>query len=380
MEPEVVFNLWVFVQSIGPMHVIHGLGVRSYVMSGSDDEMTKLLKELAVSDFHFARRFPLPDRYYLNVSEEDGVFRASSGDTAPTGKKVRKGLALVRPDISGMHQMEYFKEALDVAETSLPSRPLGVNGAKARVPTVNRKNLLSVITTVNVDSNGNQVALVDSPYKAEPPKAAICLWAFNDDQARAIYAVSGRGYMLHGSNSDKTRALKALALNDYSMATALPIAESMSANVNGVAKKGVLAASPGDTYSKSLFDDVFQSIENEIPAMIGVDGKIKNKTSIKARDLMVISTQVTEHADKAAATTSIKLIDSPDPAAPANQAVDTPQPVPATQVAERAGKAPGVIAAKLLDDPVATPVRVGTTNVAQEPAARRTLLQRLFGR
>src|SRR5271166_4907458 len=34
MEPEVVMNLWVFVQSVGLMHLIHELGVRPYMMTG----------------------------------------------------------------------------------------------------------------------------------------------------------------------------------------------------------------------------------------------------------------------------------------------------------------------------------------------------------
>ena len=116
MEPEVVMNLWVFIQSIGQMQVIHELGVRPYVMRGSDDEMTRLLKALSISDFHFARRFPLPDRYYLEIKQSDGWLRPGTGDTWPqTPGTARKGLALVNPMISGMGQMEYFKEALDVS-------------------------------------------------------------------------------------------------------------------------------------------------------------------------------------------------------------------------------------------------------------------------
>jgi len=325
MDAEVVFNLWVFVQSIGPMHVIHELGVRPYVMSGSDDEMTRLLKELAVNDFHFARRFSLPDRYYLNVSEEDGVFRASSGDILPAGKTVRKGLALVRPDISGMHQLEYFTEALDVVEASLPTRLIGVNGAKARTPNLNRKNLLSVITTVNVDSSGNQAARIEGSRKPESPTAAISLWLSSDERTKTVYAVSGRGYMIPGSNSDKMGILRALALNDFSMAFALPIPERMSTSGDG--KVGnVLTGSPSNTYSKVLFNDVFQAIEGEIPATIGIDGKIKNKTTVNARVSMSIATQVTEYADRAADTTSVRVIDSPDLTDRTKHTVDTPRP------------------------------------------------------
>lgn len=232
MEPEVVMNLWVFIQAVGPMNLIYELGVRPYMMSGSDDEMTKLLKDLAVSDFHFAHRFALPDRYHVKITEEAGMIVASSSDTIPEAGGVRTGLALVRPDISGMHQMEYFKEALDVVEKTLPTRRLGIDGVETYMPRVNRKNLLSVITNVNVDSNGNQVPLLPGdPRRQASPSAVANLWIFHDERAKAIYAVSGRGYMVHGSDSEKTRILKTLAPHDFSMVQAQSIPKRFSVNV-----------------------------------------------------------------------------------------------------------------------------------------------------
>jgi len=325
MEPEVVMNLWVFVQSIGPMHVIYELGVRPYVMSGSDDEMTKLLKELAVSDFHFARRFPLPDRYYLKTKEEGGWFTAESGDTMQTGERVRKGLALVRPDISGMQQMEYFPEALDVVEKSLPARRLGIDGLETTMPRVNRKNLLSVITNVNVDDKGNQVARLDDPRRHASPSAVVNLWMFRDEKAKAIYALSGRGYMVHGSDSDKARILKTLARNDFSMVKGLPVPESFWTDVGGKFKNGgVLTISSDNTYSRDLFNEVYQAIEHEIPTAIGIDGKIKNPVAITARQSMAIATQITEHANKTADATPISLVSAPSPPKPSGQSERPP--------------------------------------------------------
>jgi hypothetical protein len=106
----------------------------------------------------------LPDRYFLTITEEEGWLRASTGDTVTMkggDGEVRKGLALVNPQISGMHQTEYFKEALDVVGTSFPTRRLGIDGVESHVPSVNRKDLLSVITSVKVDQGGNQVAQVE---------------------------------------------------------------------------------------------------------------------------------------------------------------------------------------------------------------------------
>jgi len=233
MEPEVVMNLWVFTQSVTPkalfpdlghlsmkMHVIYELGVRAYVMSGSDDEMTGLLKELSVSDFHLADRFPLPSRYYVQVKEESGQFRASSGDNEPDWPNVRRGVALVRPDIAGMQQIEYFKEALDAFERTLPARSLYPMGDEMRTSTVNRSNLLSVITTVDVDEDGNQVAKLVATRKSSTPSTITNLWLSHDEKAGAIYALSGRAYLIHGSDSDKARVTKRLA-HDFSLTSQL---------------------------------------------------------------------------------------------------------------------------------------------------------------
>jgi hypothetical protein len=314
MEPEVVMNLWVFTQSVGPLSVIYEVGVRPYMMCGSDDEMTRLLKELAVSDFHFARRFPLPaDRYYLKLTERNGkIVSASSGDTMEEGPDVRKGLALVRPDISGMHQMEYFREALDVVEKSLPTRRLGIDGVETQLPRVNRKNLLSVITTVNVDSDGNQVARVDDPRRNASPSAIANLWMFRDERAKAIFALSGRGYLVHGSDNDKTRILRALAPYDFQMAKTSAVPQG----------NGVLPVASDNTYNKDVFNGVFDALDREIPAATGIDGKMRNRVSVATRTSVAIATQITERATKAADAISVQVIDgkrSADPiSAPLN--------------------------------------------------------------
>ncbi len=315
MEPEIVMNLWVFIQSLGPLNIIYELGVRPYVMIGSDDEKTRLLQDLSVSDFHFARRFPLPtDRYYLKVTERDGVIiSASSGDTMEEGKDVRKGLALVRPDISGMHQMEYFNEALAAIEKSLPTRRLGIDGPETEVPKVNRRNLLSVITNVNIDGQGNQIAQVDASRRSQPPSAVTNLWMFHDDKANAIYAVAGRPYMVHGLDSEKTRILKALAPHDFSMVSALPVPAEFSTTVAGKTRKGVLAVSSDGRYNKALFNDVLRAFEREIPATIGIDGKLTNRMSISSAQMMSAATRITERSSNVGETASIQLIESPRP-------------------------------------------------------------------
>jgi hypothetical protein len=312
MEPEVVMNLWVFTQSIGPLNIICELGVRPYMMTGSDDEKTALLKELAISDFHFARRFSLPaDRYYLKITEKDGVIvSASSGDSMEEGENVRKGLALVRPDISGMHQMEYFAEALDAIEKGLPTRRLGIDGPQTEMPTVNRRNLLSVITNVNLDGQGNQIARVEDARRNSQPSPVANLWLFHDAKANAIYAVAGRPYMLHGSDGEKVRILKALAPYDFSLTSALPLPEEFSAPVAGQLRKRVLAVSPDGKYNTNLFDGVFSAFRSEIPAFIGIDRKLKNRMTISSAQMKTFATRITEHSSNVGETDSIQLIES----------------------------------------------------------------------
>jgi hypothetical protein len=313
MEPEVVMNLWVFIQSIGPLNIIYELGVRPYMMTGTDDEKMALLKDLATNDFHFAHRYPLPaDRYYLKITEKDGrIVSASSGDFMEEGPNIRKGVALVRPDISGGRQIEYFTKALDVIVKSLPTRCLGMNGPQTEMPKVNLGNLLTVITNVNVDDRGNQVPHVDDARRSSPRSAVANLWMFHDERARAIYALAGRGYMVHGSDSEKARILKSLAPYDFPMARALPVTSAVSTD---------------HKYSKTLFGDILDAIEHEIPTRIGLDGKMQNTVKISPSQLMLNATRITERSSNLGDAISIQLVDTPLAKTSMASATDTPTP------------------------------------------------------
>lgn len=271
-------------------------------MTGSDDDKTRLLKDLAVSDFHFARRFPLPDRYSLTLDTAD----------VGGGKQSRKGITGVNPMISGLSQLEYFNEALDAIQTSFDTRALGKNGSKTEMPTVNRKNLLSVVTNVNVDNNGKQVPLLEGdPRRNAPPSTVANLWMFHDEKSKAIYALSGRGYMVHGSDSDKTRILKALAPYDFPMAMAMPIAATVSSD---------------SKYAKTMFDDVLRGIENKIPTAIGLDGKMKNPVKISASQLTLNATRITERSSNLGDAAPIQLIEADRPAPAKVQTIESSCP------------------------------------------------------
>jgi hypothetical protein len=346
MEPEVVMNCWIFIQSISPMHIIYELGVRPYMMAGSDDEKTRLLKDLAISDFHFARRFPVPDRYSVTLDESE----------LGGARRTRKGLTAVNPMISGTAQLEYFQEALDAVQASFPTRRLGKDGATTKMPPVNRKNLLSVVTNVNVDSRGNQIPRTDDSRRNTVHGTIANLWAFYDERARTIYAVSGRPYMVHGSDTERRRILKALAPYDFPMAATVLVTQ---------------APSSGSKYPKGIFSDVLNGIPREIPTAIGIDGKIRNPITVSSDELTLNATLITERSSNIGDAVPIQLVDAPNPttAQPKKSAMSFwrklvgggPKPTPAAPTKSQPPAAPPVSQPSKTDQACETDSLAGTT-------------------
>lgn len=69
INPEIIINLWAIHDPSD--NVIYGLAGRTYYVSGTDEEKTVLLKQLAVSDFILATRMPVPERF--SIESEGGV-------------------------------------------------------------------------------------------------------------------------------------------------------------------------------------------------------------------------------------------------------------------------------------------------------------------
>lgn len=61
MPTETILNLWYIVDE--DHQYIFGIAGRAYIASGTDDEKTALLKQLATTDFPMALRLPVPDHY-----------------------------------------------------------------------------------------------------------------------------------------------------------------------------------------------------------------------------------------------------------------------------------------------------------------------------
>jgi hypothetical protein len=116
-----------------------------------------------------------------------------------------------------------------------------MDGRETRKPTVNRRNLLSVITTVNVDDKANQVAKVDDHRRSVLPEPVVNLWVFHDNKAKAIYALSGRAYMIHGSESERAGILRKLA----------PIEDCCGATRSGVLMDGASCTALGELFLKT---------------------------------------------------------------------------------------------------------------------------------
>jgi len=67
-KAEVIMNLWCICDQDDK--VIYGLAGRAYCVSGTDEEKTALLKQLALTDFGLANRMPVPDRFSVEVKGE----------------------------------------------------------------------------------------------------------------------------------------------------------------------------------------------------------------------------------------------------------------------------------------------------------------------
>jgi hypothetical protein len=72
----------------------------------------------------------------------------------------------------------------------------------------------------------------------------------------------------------------------------------------------VIAASSDSTYSKDIFDDVYQAIEQAIPKTIGIDGRMKNCIVISARQSLSLVTCLVECGRMEADILAVQLADA----------------------------------------------------------------------
>jgi hypothetical protein len=84
MNPEIILNLWYYVDE--DQQCIFALAGRAYMASGTDEEKTALLKQLAATDYPLALKLPTPDRYVTFYADKmrPGITPASELDDPAT--------------------------------------------------------------------------------------------------------------------------------------------------------------------------------------------------------------------------------------------------------------------------------------------------------
>src|SRR3972149_2940651 len=74
---EVVINLWYYTTPTGAIYELAG---RAYVATGTDNDKIRLLKQLAPTDYHIAKKFPVPENFTIilgNGEETKGLSHVS---------------------------------------------------------------------------------------------------------------------------------------------------------------------------------------------------------------------------------------------------------------------------------------------------------------
>lgn len=101
----------------------------------------------------------------------------------------------------------------------------------------------------------------------------VNLWAIYDASVKVIYCLSGKVYAASGADSEKLKILKMLARTDYLTAKRHPVSERFSiCGPGGQKRTGVTYLNALEDGGYSLFSDVFDSLELEIPAIPDFSG------------------------------------------------------------------------------------------------------------
>lgn len=84
MNPEIILNLWYYVDE--GQQFIFAIAGRAYMASGTDEEKTALLKQLAATDYPLALKLPTSDRYVTFVADKmrPGIAAISELDNPAT--------------------------------------------------------------------------------------------------------------------------------------------------------------------------------------------------------------------------------------------------------------------------------------------------------
>lgn len=107
-------------------------------------------------------------------------------------------------------------------------------------------------------------------------EVCVNLWFCVDKKTGFINALAGRGYVMSGTDEQKTMVLKFLANHDFLCADWLPVPERYRTTLVNVSDDtqssfaGVIHSSDIDVLGMDLFEDVFKKIESASPLYLPV--------------------------------------------------------------------------------------------------------------
>ncbi len=139
-KTEVIMNLWCICDQDDK--VIYGLAGRAYCVSGTDEEKTALLKQLALTDFGLANRMPVPDRFSVEINGElmTGICSLSELNNTTT---------------------TLFKEMYEELQSEIDSRYNGSNADEKQVDmTLIPENPLFLLTALVEENDGSIKAMM----------------------------------------------------------------------------------------------------------------------------------------------------------------------------------------------------------------------------
>lgn len=126
--PEIILNLWYYTDETGQF--IFALAGRAYIASGTDEEKTALLKQLAKTDYLLAIDLPVPEHYVADYAGKmrRGIAHVSELDNPET--QLFEGIyRVIEADLS---TMDHVQNRQPSEESKIPDNPLFVMTALYR--------------------------------------------------------------------------------------------------------------------------------------------------------------------------------------------------------------------------------------------------------
>lgn len=98
------------------------------------------------------------------------------------------------------------------------------------------------------------------------PELVVNLWAIYDAEFGFVYGLAGRVYNMAGSDSEKLALLKRLSATDYITAKRPEVPSRFKVSyADGASKSGVTFLNAVYEQNNQLFEDVFGSLEFDLP-------------------------------------------------------------------------------------------------------------------